>query len=267
MSQTVGVWRKRDPEVLDRREGNIIGKERELKIPSRYCRIDAEVFKNNIRIRSVFLPEEMREIGVRSFCNNTTLREVQAPGVEVVGKEAFYNCTRLKEVLFSGAVSRIGKRAFAQCIRMEQMVFSPDSVCQEIEDEMFSGCENLCQVELPRNVRRIGKKAFYKCRSLEKIVFPPGLQEIGDSAFLKCSQLEYVRLPESVRKIEKWVFHGCTRLKILEISGEPEEIGEGIINRSTKIRCRRGGKTEAYCREAGFEVEYFPEKEKKKTEG
>ena len=149
MSQTVGVWRKRDPEVLDRREGNIIGKERELKIPSRYCRIDAEVFKNNIRIRSVFLPEEMREIGVRSFCNNTTLREVQAPGVEVVGKEAFYNCTRLKEVLFSGAVSRIGKRAFAQCIRMEQMVFSPDSVCQEIEDEMFSGCENLCQVELP----------------------------------------------------------------------------------------------------------------------
>ena len=78
-----------------------------------------------------------------------------------------------------------------------------------------------------------------------------------ESAFFKCSNLTSVCLPESIRSIEKWVFHGCNRLKYLEIRHDPEFIGDWIINRSATIRCYKGSKVDAYCREFGFQTEYL----------
>lgn len=105
-------------------------------------------------------------------------------------------------------------------------------------------------------MKSIGREAFY-WTGIQEIEFPDSLEEIGESAFLKSKMLEKAVLPSSVRKIGKWAFHGCSKLKVLEIQGEPEEIGEWIVNKSTIIRCRRGGRTEKYAQDAGFVVEYL----------
>lgn len=44
---------------------------------------------------------------------------------------------------------------------------------------------------------------------------------------------------EYVETVEKWAFHGCSMLKTVEFSGDPEVLGEWIINKGTKILCRK----------------------------
>lgn len=278
MGGRVSVWRAESGNTFTKSQDKEIGRQKEWTA-DQGCRVIGEgAFKNNTKLRSVILPEHVKEVGVKSF-ENTSLRNVEMKGIVSVRKEAFYNCTRLSQVRIPRTANFIGKRAFAQCRRLEQVQIERGSVCREIKPETFAGCSNLNSVNIPDGITRIERRAFYKCTALEEMKFPAGLKEIGteafyqtalkeltlpeglvkigDSAFLKCNQLEYVCIPESVKVIEKWAFHGCNRLKILEIPGDPVKIGPWIINRSAKIRCRKGGIADAYCQESGFQVEYI----------
>lgn len=104
-------------------------------------------------------------------------------------------------------------------------------------------------------MKSIGKEAFYQC-GLENIHFPESLETIADRAFYKCKNLEYVKIPDHIKFIGKGVFGGCTGLKVVEIMHEPEVIGAELISKNTVIRCRKGSKTDQYCKDRGFLVEY-----------
>lgn len=278
MAGTISVWRAETGRTVRRMDLGDAGREKEWRA-DRLCRVIGEgAFRNNTKVRRVILPENVREIGIQSF-GNASLRLVDMQRVETIRKEAFYNCAHLNRLYIPKSVSFIGKKAFARCRRLEQVRLERGSACREIKQETFAECSSLSEVFLPNTISRISEKAFYKCTALKEIKLPAGLREIGreafyqtgltelilpekllrigDSAFLKCNQLEYVRIPESVKFIEKWAFHGCNRLKVLEIAHDPEEIGPWIINRSARIRCRKGGAVERYCREAGFQMEYL----------
>lgn len=240
--------------------------------------IAGKKFQNNNRIRTVKLPAQVKDIGPQSFANSS-LRSIWIEGVSGIRSEAFRGCAHIQEICLPATLHTLEKRAFAQCRRMQRAVFEEGSVCSELPSELFAECQSLEEVILPDGVEKIGRRAFYKCVSLEELHFPvalreigmeafyqtslrelelpDGLEVIGDSAFLKCNQLRYVRLPESVRVIKKWAFHGCNRLEVLEITHDPEEIGPWIINKSAKIRCRKGSAVDRYCRENGFEAEYI----------
>lgn len=274
----VSVWRAAANDTIDREQGKLLGRAKEWTPDIQYRRIGEGAFKNNTKLKRAVFPKSVKEIGVQSFYN-TMLRKVEIYGTVSIRKEAFFNCVKLQSIDLPYTTNRIGKRAFAQCKNLEHAVIHPESSCKEIAEESFSGCSNLKEVILPKTLETICRRAFYKCTSLEYICLPQnlkaigqeafyqtalqhielpkGLEIIGDSAFLKCNQLEYVKIPESVKYIEKWAFHGCNRLKVLEISHEPEIVEPWIINRSAKIRCRKGGKMEQYCIQSGFEMEYI----------
>lgn len=253
--------------------------ERTLIIGKPYSRIGDEALKNNIRIREMVLANCIREIGRESFAGCTRLRSVDSGKIKIIKNRAFSGCVNLRSFEIPATAEYIGKGIFSGCKRLQQAAFEENKNIIRIPAEAFMECQELSEVLLPENVTEIGRRAFYRCMELEKIEIPQSVERIekeafyqtglhqlklpenlrfiGESAFLKCKNLEYVRIPETVETVEKWAFHGCSMLKTIEFSGNPDMIGDWIINKGTKVLCRKNTRIDTYCRNHGFAVEYF----------
>ena len=86
------------------------------------------------------------------------------PGITSIGKNAFYNCTKLTSVTI------------------------PDSV-ESIEEKAFAWCASLQSVTLPVGLKKLGGGAFSCCSKLSSINLPASLAEIPDDAFAYCDKL------------------------------------------------------------------------------
>ena len=108
-------------------------------------------------------------------------------GVAIIGENAFYSCTGLKNITIPGSVTSIGKSAF-----------------------FASGLEN--SITIPGNVMSIGDSAFFGCSGLTGITISSGVTAIGDSAFSSCSGIAGIIIPGSVTVIGESVFSFCQNL-------------------------------------------------------
>lgn len=268
-----------------------------------YTRLMADQQKNEL-IQTI--SEQYDSIGDDCFRNNGKMKEIWLPlGCKVIGREAFYGCHIRKEVILPGTLTEIragafaencnlpradfpasleklGKQCYKDCNNLKAVRFESGSRCTEIPEEVFAGCVKLSELTFPEKTETIENRAFYKCKELkvvqlpeallrigerafyfcgiEELQLPEGLQELGAKAFFKCNGLRSVFIPKSVRKIGEGVFHGCNRLEYLEIHHDPEEIGPGIVNKSCTVRCRKGSRMDAYCEENGLKTEYIDER-------
>lgn len=106
---------------------------------------------------------------------NSSLFEVIIPDtVESIGKQAFSNCTRLKNVLIPKSVKSIGYSAFNFCISLKK-IFIPEKV-KNIKYRTFAYCLNLEEIFLLGENKNkylldiaIHEKAFFICRKLKTI--------------------------------------------------------------------------------------------------
>lgn len=272
------TWRAREKNVFSRCEGKEF-RGKTLILGEDYQCIQEYALKNNVKVKSAEISDTVDIIGMQSFYHCTGLRNINLESVSHIRKEAFSGCIRLKEAKFSDKLRTLGKYSFSQCKRLQDIEFEGTKL-QKLEMGTFQECESIEKICIPKGIESIGDRAFYRCTNLKQVIFPKqglkkigreafywtgiqeiefpnSLEEIGESAFLKSKMLEKAIIPPSVQKIGKWAFHGCGKLKSLEIQGEPEEIGEWIVNKSTVIHCRKGGKAEKYAINAGFEVEYL----------
>ena len=257
-------------------------KEKKLVIGGNYHCIAEGAFQNNIKVRSLYLDRNVREIRRKAFLNCTAMKRIEMPGVQIIGQEAFEGCVNLTGAILPETVEIMRNSAFAGCKRLASVQIFRLNHEKVICRDTFRDCVSLKEVQLPQDINVIDDNAFYRCQNLSDFFFsdtvkeigrsafygcgftrlelPEGLERIGDSAFLKCRNLEYVRIPESVKTIEKWAFHGCNRLKIIEITHDPEYIGDWLINRSVTVRCYKGSKVDQYCKEFQFDTEYISER-------
>ncbi len=84
-------------------------------------------------------------ISTGAFQNCTNLKSVQLPDVlREIGDEAFKNCTGLTDIRFPYMLDSIGSRAFADCTALKRVILPQD-------------CERLrCVSELHRtDIRRV----------------------------------------------------------------------------------------------------------------
>lgn len=82
---------------------------------------------------------------------------VCSPGVESIGKCAFWWCTSLKDVRLPGSVSEIGVSAFDTCSSLKEIrigVFAPDTLSDKLGHAI-----------------KVHDKAFEQCSSLETFVY------------------------------------------------------------------------------------------------
>jgi hypothetical protein len=149
-------------------------------------------------------------------------------GLEVIGMEAFCNCTNLKYVnKLPSTLNEIGDEAFYNCYILDSIEF-PEGL-QVIGGSAFEGCESSMRIKIASALVGTKREAFAYCRSLTSVDLPEGLQVIGEAWFLDCYALTHLRIPSSVVRIEKAAIKECTRLVSLEL---PEGLEKMYLDES-----------------------------------
>lgn len=200
----------------------------------------------NLIIPSAINGLPVNSIGAWAFFGSTNLRSVTLPdGMRDIGDNAFYYCTDLSLVSIPNSVTNIGWAAFFHCANLGSLIL-PNRL-NRIDDVAFAQCGSLSSVTIPASVNSFGAGVFYNCTNLIAITvdsnnpfysssdgvlfnkdqttlvewpegkgqsysIPSGVTTIGDSAFYCCATLANVSIPNSVTNIERFAFTFCTGL-------------------------------------------------------
>ena len=98
--------------------------------------------------------------------------------VTSIKDDAFYSCSKLKNITIPGSVTQIGENAFSDCTAIKN-------------------------ISIGNGVTSIGKNAFYNCSALESITIPDSVTNLGSSAFYGCINLTDINIPENITSIEE----------------------------------------------------------------
>ena len=157
--------------------------------------------------------------------------------VEVVGNEAFYDCSGMTGVELPKTNFVISGAAFNSCPSIQSIVipgnviFDPTSTLDG--SVLFNGCTSLSAVSIPSHWTAIGNYMFQNCKSLTSYTIHNGVTEIGADAFAYCDNLVSVIIPSTVTKIGSGAFEECISLVSINI---PNNIT--VIKGSTFFYCR-----------------------------
>lgn len=181
---------------------------------------------------AVQVPEGVTSIGTGAFYNRTKIEQVILPdSVQVIGESAFKECGQLKSIQLGAGIQEIKNNAFRNCSSLAQRLELPGGTTK-IGDYAFSGCVKLSGLELPEGLSEIGKSAFENCTGLTgDLSLPNGLEMIESSAFYNCFGLSgSLTIPETVKTIQDNAFAGCHGLTgRLMIPDSVTEIGQSAF--------------------------------------
>lgn len=177
-----------------------------LTLPDSITEIAGEAFSNCVSLGKVTLPKNLTLLGNGVFenCNAeiifpasleripelgmNAVRKVNIPeGVKIIGEDAFWACSNLKEITLPSTITSIESGAFF--------------------NTSISG------FNYPQNIDSIPINAFCGTKLTEFSV-PPKVTEINDDAFYNCTDLVKISIPESVKYIGTDVFKNCRNLTI-----------------------------------------------------
>ena len=127
-------------------------------------------------------------------------------GIEVIKKQAFYDCRSLREMLFPPSVRAIEEGAFDGCSGLTTAILN--NGLDKIGVLAFARCA-LVRIDIPPSVRAVKYYAFHSCSALTTAILNDGLEEIGEEAFARCA-LVHINIPPSVRAIKDCAFRNCS---------------------------------------------------------
>lgn len=156
-----------------------------LVIEDGTIRIEANAYADNKELKSVTIPESVKEIG----------------------EGAFKNCINLADVKFN-----------SDDLVCDATAFDNTKWASSQEDFIIIGrvlvryVGNNTNVRIPGKVIKIGDRAFLDYIALEEVILPEGLEEIGSKAFSSCEKLESVEIPKNTSKIAEDAFNENTKV-------------------------------------------------------
>ena len=229
----------------------------DVEIQSGVTSIGEGVFYSCEMLRSVQLPDTLREIGAEAFSDNR-LKTVQLPdNLETIGDHAFYHCLNLTDfvvgnnckgfcaidgVLFTkdkselvqypvgntrssytvpDGVKKLRDSSFYKALSLTKVAL-PDSL-ETIGVATFRQCLLLHEVKMPKTLQEMGWWAFVSCSALVSIVVPEGITVIADNTFNSCTLLRTISLPKSLQRIEHDAFYGCNLIGDIYYNGTAAE--------------------------------------------
>lgn len=95
--------------------------------------------------------------------------QVEGVPVTVIPDLAYFGNKELIEIEISEGIEVIGKLAFANCTKAKQIVM-PDSA-REIKTQAFMNCRSLEWIIIPAGIDRIQAGAFEGCDRLKEVYF------------------------------------------------------------------------------------------------
>lgn len=177
---------------------------------------------------------EISEIGSELFENSIDLfGVVLPPSLEVIGENAFCNCSNLESVSILGC-TYISKGAFGYCCRLNDLHIANDVTI--IGASAFEGCSSLKTLIIPKSVERIGPYAFSDCSQLRTVVIMNPDIIIEQDAFLNCPNISEISLPLSLASEISILFDN--REKIEQINWIDQTISPHI-DRALTIQLRK----------------------------
>lgn len=178
------------------------------------------------------------------------LKTIEIPNAEIIGSNAFYDCSSLENLVLSENLTTIQAYAFKDCYALSSIDL-PSSVTS-LGDYAFSGCQQLKKIELPSSVETVGQSAFDGCSNIEEMTLPKiynnnayggayfnylfggynenasdyvpqslkkvtvSASEIPTYAFYGCRYIEEINI-ENATSIEGFAFSTCNSLKKLSL--------------------------------------------------
>ncbi len=183
-------------------------------------------------ITKVVLPEGIEKINAYAFANLTALEEIVLPStLEFIEYGAFYGCSNLKTITFSGEnnLKVINKNAFENCDLQGTLDLS--AICN-ISDYAFAGNADLEGIITGDNLLTVGQYAFAGCKSLKDVTITAQKVKYGIYAFTDCEALTEFTVNASV--LPEGMFYECRNLTKVTIGPEVNAIGEFAF-RSTNV--------------------------------
>ena len=182
------------------------------------------------------------QVASRAFKDNTNLKSIELPNsLKDIGDFAFSGCTGLTSVTIPDSVTSIGYSAFSNTLwynnQPDGLVYAgkvaykykgtmPSNtsiVLKEgtlgITDFAFYYCSELTSITIPDSVTSIGNRAFYDCKGLTSIIIPDSVTSIGYETFYNCTRLTSVTIGNGVTSIGYWAFGHCTGFTSITFNG------------------------------------------------
>ena len=193
-------------------------------------------------ITKVVLPEGIKKIGAYAFANLTGLEEIVLPStLEAIEYGAFYGCSALQKITFSGEnnLQIINQNAFENCDLQETVDLSAACV---ISDYAFAGNQDLKGVTTSEALLSIGEYAFAGCKSLETVTITAEKVKYGPYAFTDCEALTSFYVNAAV--LPEGMFYQCEKLTSVAIGPDVNDIGEFAFRETAvaELEVRDGNK-------------------------
>lgn len=153
-------------------------------------------FSNMFFLKSITLPDTIKEIRGQAFKNCFNLTDVNIPiNLEYLGGGAFQNAISIEHIELPDTLTYLGGEAFQSASNLKSIKLSESLT--EIRGNTFENCNSLQEITIPDSVTRIGGHAFYGDKKLSKVIISENskLQEIGSSAFRNCNSLRSINVP------------------------------------------------------------------------
>lgn len=188
----------------------------DVKIPAMYgsaivSAISSNVFKDNVAITSVSIPETVTQIGESAFNGCTALTAVYFEGTsqcKEIQKYAFYGCSKLSDCAIPTTIQKVREYAFSGS-GITSVSFTNLTI---LEAHSFENCKSLVSVNIADSCSKIvtiSDKTFYECKSLESVVLPKSLININGHAFYNCTSLGNITLPDGLLYIQESAFQNA----------------------------------------------------------
>lgn len=147
-------------------------------------------------VKSVVIPDSVKVIGARAFCECTHLKEVDlGHGVEVIKLAAFYACIKLSSIVLPDSLKEIGDSAFRNTGLTSIII--PDSV-EEVGTSAFASNGYLTSAVIGKNITQLHAGMFSSCFNLTSVTFNGNVTCIRQDAFYDCIKLFELALPDSL---------------------------------------------------------------------
>ena len=173
------------------------------------CEYGEAVFKNAIMSRNIVIPDGLKKIYKNMFEGCNTINFINCNKVEIIDKNAFYNCYKLRHVNFGSNLKTIEESAFSNC--------------------------NLIGIKFPNTLKYIGQEAFGNNPAFKKIILPDSVEFIGEYAFNWCGNMNYIKLPKNIKNIPDFAI-GSGKLKEIILPLDIKYVGKGLLTFNEKIK-------------------------------
>lgn len=230
-------------EVIEEYAADNLGlTELNLHEDAKFTEIPDYAFTNN-SITSITIPKNVKRIG-KAFRSNALTEINLNEGLEVI-EGSFVNA-RITSIDLPDSLLVIGREAFWCCTKLEYIEF-PENLT-EIGFYAFNRA-GLQEIIFSENITYISRGAFVKC-PLKKIVMPESVASIVDETFWDCEELEIVVIGGKVEEIGSVAFANCTSLETVVIPDSVTSISEDAFmdsNMDMVIYCNEGSYAETYA--------------------